>query len=453
MRNKDWTGSPAKGRPHTLQSEPQKPSFRYALDQWPPLGPTCVFAWQWLVILIPGLLVMGEVVGSAQGLAPAERVDFVQRLFLLMGLFQIIQVFWGHRMPGLVGPSGVVMVGVLGTASSGLNAVYWSVALGGLFTALAGVTGLAARLNRLFTLPVLAATMVLVAVMLVPASLPGLFNPQTSGGPMVSFLFGFLLILAMFAAEWRLGGLAASSVVLAGMVGGSLVYYALGLAPVAGFDPHTFLWFSLPGLNPGPFKLDPMVLLSFLFCYLALISNELVAVEVLGRMLGQKDTGPSIGRAVTVSGLGGVAGGLLGVPGPVTYTVSPVVLLATKSASRLTLLPTALLLLLGGVFPGGLYLFRLVPSPVVAAVLLYLLAQSTVAAFQLYESKAKFIDLRGGSIIAFAMMTGIVVSFMPESAARALPDMARPILANGFFMGLIMALILEHLLMPKAEKT
>ncbi|MEW5913602.1 MAG: purine/pyrimidine permease [Thermodesulfobacteriota bacterium] len=422
----------------------------YPLDRWPPPAATAVLSLQWLVILVPGLLVLGEVVALAWGLDSAGRVAFLQRLLLVTGLVQAAQVLWGHRLPGLVGPAAVLLVGVLATIAGGPGPVFTAMALGGALTALAGLTGLAARLGRLYTPPVLASTLLLVCVSLAPTMRDLLYHPAAAGaGLSGSFLFGVGLVLAMLLAQQRLGGLASSAVVLLGLVLGSAAYYLLGLAPLPPWQPAPGL--GLPRLFTPELSFNPGVIVAFCLCYLALIANELGSIETTGQLIGAGDRDGRANRAVAVSGLGGLAAGLAGALGPVTYSVSPAMVISTRSASRWTLLPAAGLVVLLSLWPGGLSLFQLAPAPVVGAVLLSLMAQGVFAALHVLQAGGRPPDWSVGVTVGTATMVGIIVSFIPDAARQALHPFLRPILANGFVLGLITALVLEHLLLRRKK--
>ena len=343
----------------------------------------------------------------------------------------------------------MLMVGVLGTLAAGLDVIYWSVAFAAALVALVGISGHAGRLSRMFTPPVLAATLLLLALCLIPAALPAVFDTQTLGGPGGSFGFAMLLVLAMYWAERHLKGLWASAVVLLAMGLGSIIYYLLGLGslPLLKFSSGSLLNIPVPDLGPPKFNFG--VILSFSLCYLAVISNEIAADQAVGSMIGLKGMDKRLNRAVLFCGLGGVLGGLAGTPGPVTYSAGPAMLLSTKSASRFTLIPAGIMVVLLGLFPAGLALFQLMPAPVVGGVLLYLLAGSGIAGLEMLHSVDGGMDQRSGVVVGFAIMAGTVVTFMPSTALESLPGMLRPILGNGFVMGLIVAFSLEHLILKK----
>ncbi|MCA1988335.1 MAG: purine/pyrimidine permease [Desulfarculus sp.] len=426
--------------------------LRYSLDAWPPPLATGLLALQWLVVLLPGLLVLGEVVVAARGLDPAQRVGFLQRLLLLGGLVQLAQVFLGHRLPGLVGPATVLMVGMLATLGSGQAAVFGALALGGVLTALMGALGLARRLGRLYTPPVLAATLLLISISLGPTLRDLLFDPHTAGRSFGgSFLYALGLAALLFWGQSRIKGLLGSALLLFGLVLGSAVYHLLGLGPWPGLGQGAGAGLDLANLLPMPLALDWGVLASFCLCYLALIANELASVEALGPMVGLGEMGRRPDRAVLVSGLGGVLAGLWGVPGPVTYSLSPGILITSQSASRLTLAPAALALMALALWPGGLAWVGLMPAPVVGAVLLALTANTVYAALLLMYSEGEKPDWADGLVVGMGLMGALVVSFMPDSARAALHPLLRPLLGNGFVMGLLLALAMEHIVLRRGK--
>ncbi len=422
--------------------------IRYQLNEWPPPAATAVIGLQWLVVLVPGLLVLGEIVASAQGLVAAERVAFFQRLLLVCGFTQLAQVAVGHRLPGLVGPSAALMVGVLATLASGVGAVYGAMAVGGGLCAILGLSGMAAHLRKLYTPPVLASTLMLIPMTLTPTMRDLMFSTQTVGGGGVSFGFALGLIFVMLWAQTYFKGLLSSAVLILGMVLGAGLYHALGMnaGPIAVND---LLGVGLPSLWPQELTAQPGVIAAFVLCYLAVVSNELATVEAVGDMIKSPGMGPRQNRAVAVTGAFGVLAGLWGVPGPVTYSVSPGVLVSTRSASRWTLLPTAGVVLLLAFWPKALGYFYLVPQPVVGAVLFFLMANTVYAALRLMVGAECGITWSDGVVVGGAMTVGLVVAFMPPQVKEALHPLVRPFLANGFVMGLSVALLLEHVLLRR----
>ncbi|CAO0823287.1 membrane hypothetical protein [Desulfarculales bacterium] len=128
-------------------------------------------------------------------------------------------------------------------------------------------------------------------------------------------------------------------------------------------------------------------------------------------------------------------------------------LIASRNASRFPLMPASLLLLFLALCPGGLTLVCLLPGPVMEAVLFCLMVSTVYAALLLITRGACHLDWTAGLVVGAALTGGTVVTFMPAAARQAL----HPLLASGFVVGLVLALLMEHLVLghkpPPAEPT
>ena len=84
-------------------------NLKYTIDSRPPFGQLLLYALQWFVLAVA---VVVTSVFIAYG-SPAERVLYAQKVFALVGVATIIQALWGHRMPIVVGPAAVLLVGII----------------------------------------------------------------------------------------------------------------------------------------------------------------------------------------------------------------------------------------------------------------------------------------------------------------------------------------------------
>ena len=58
----------------------------------------------------------------------------------------------------------------------------------------------------------------------------------------------------------------------------------------------------------------------------------------------------------------------------------------------------------------------------------------------------------GGLVVGFSLMVALLLSFAPDEALNSIPALIRPIVGNGFVMGVITVLILEHLIVRSGKK-
>ena len=347
--------------------------LRYDLDDVPPLAEFLLFGFQWLAISIPGIIIVGKVVAGLHFADLHARIVYLQKLSFMIGLALFSQVLWGHRLPLILGPSTVLLVGMIASSGFDVAAVYTSITAGGCLLFLAAVTGFFGRLQRLFTRRIVAVVLLLIAFSLMPTVL-GLFRPPGSVSPVLHLLFAFLLMLLMFAAERMLAPAWRSAVIFFAMVVGGFAW--LVLFPSSGLEAAPRGLPALAGFFSSfttHFVLAPGVLLSFFFCFLGLSVNDLGSIESVSALINPPDMERRVNRGIAFTGLANLASGLFGVIGPVDFSMSPGVILSTGCASRFTLVLTAVLLVLLSFSPLVLGAVGSVPPVVVGSVLLYIL--------------------------------------------------------------------------------
>ncbi len=414
--------------------------FRYGLDDRPPWRELLLFGLQWLAIALPGILIIGRVVGVLQFPAYADQVLFLQKTSFVVALTLCCQVLWGHRLPLVAGPAAVLLVGVMASQGVPMPAIYSSILLGGLLLAVISATGIFRLLQRLFTPRVVAAVLLLIAFTLLPAILR-LLVPAGPVAPLPNLLFALALLSALFAGYRFFAGLWRSTLIVWGVIIGTLAHAFLfgftvettALPPVGGFF-RGFLF--TPTFEPG-------VLLAFLFCYLALSINDLGSIQSIAELLRPSGLPGRVTRGITVTGLANGVAGFFGVIGPVNFSLSPGVVAATGCASRFTLLPAAFFLLLLSFSPAAIGAIGRIPDVVVGSILLYILC-AQVAAGLLLLAKEKSLVFQQGLILALPLLLGTLVAFLPAAALATFPAILQPILGNGFVLGVAAVLVLEH---------
>jgi len=426
------------------------PTFEYGLDDKVPLLKSLLFGLQWAAILVSSVIILGNVVVLIHFSDPLLQIVYLQKILFLCALTLFFQVFLGHRLPLIPGPSAVLFVGVLASQDFGMAAIYSSVVIGGIFIALLAVTGLFRRLQPLFTANVVAVVLILIAFTIAPTIQHLMIDSKSGIDPLFNLGFGLLLLLVMFFFYRFLSGIWRSTLIVWAMVVGSLLYYLLfpagassksiaGIPLYSGFFREMTLQVSV----------QPGVLISFFFCFIALSINDLGSIQSLNELLRLRDGDRRITRGLFVTGLANTASGVFGVIGPVNYAMSPGLIVATGCASRFTLLPAAGLLLLLAFFPAGVGTIASVPPVVIGAVMAYVMTAQIGAglmvAFQDTDGQGFVFD--NGLVIGLAVLLGAMVAFLPAEVMAALPPFLRPILGNGFVVGVLSALVLEHLLL------
>lgn len=415
--------------------------FKYSLNDRPRAAAMVMYAVQWLLIAVPVVLT-SAFVARLQYDTLAEQTLYTQKLFAVMGLTMIVQSLWGHRLPLVAGPAAVLLVGVMASISSSPEVIYTSIAVGGALVALLATTGWIKKLQPLFTPRISIVMMALIAFTIVPVFLRLIFADAEHYG--LSFVMALVLSIAMVVANNRLRGMWKSAVVLIALVVGSAAYFAFAGLP--SLEGATAAGAGRLFITP---KFDVGVIVAFLICYIALLINELGSVQSVSAYVEADNVPKRSTRGVALTGVMNVVAGAMGVLGPVDYTLSPGVIAATGCASRYPLVLTGVGLVICALFPQLVAVLSAIPSPVMGVVLLYLMAAQVAAAFQMSGTMSAARDFNGALTIGLPIMLALVVAFLPAEVSAALPAVLRPIVGNGFVMGVIVVLVMEHVIFRK----
>ena len=224
---------------------------------------------------------------------------------------------------------------------------------------------------------------------------------------------------------------------------GSAAYYALfpmkeGVETVGLFG----------GKLLNDFSFDWGLLIAFIICYIALLINDIGSIESLGVMLDAKDMGGRLKRGVRITGAMNIVAGSMGVLGPVNYSMSPGVIASTGCASRWALLPATLLLVICSLFPDVIFILTSIPNQVIGVILLFLMGTQLSAGFEMAHSTNSIGTFSGAMTISLPIMIALLFQLMPRGIV---PSVIEPLVGNGFAMGVIAVLVMEHLINRNKE--
>ena len=419
--------------------------IKYNLDDRPPLFETLIYGLQWLAITMATVIIIGKVVAGLHFDDPVRQVVYMQKLFFVMAVSLFSQVLWGHRLPLITGPATVLLVGIVAAAGSGIDAVYTTIAAGGAFLVLLSVTGLFSRLTRFFTSRVVATILMLIALTITPTILSLIVSAPSPDMAVSNLGFALAFLLIMLAADRLLKGIWKSTMIVWAIIAGSLVY--LVLVPPDGWQSRGQLGLVSHFFTDTTTQLNwnPGLLISFLVCFVALSINDLGSIQAVGRMINPPAMQRRVTAGITLTGLSNILAGFFGVIGPVNFSMSAGIIASNGNAARLTLIPTSLGLLAIAFLPGVVAFVWNVPAVVVGMILLYIMSTQLVAGLMVAFGTGGF-SFQDGLIISIPLMVSIVVSYLPSTVKTAFPPLLMPIVGNGFVMGVLTVLIMEHLL-------
>lgn len=416
--------------------------LKYNIDDRLPIGQMVLYAMQWFILAVA---VVATSVFVAQG-TPGEKLFYAQKLFAVMGITGLVQVLWGHRMPLVVGPAAVLLVGVLSSLGAGasVSAIYTSIAIGGVLVALLTFGNMLRFVQRLFTPRIVIVILMLIAFTL-STVIKGLVFPL--GEPEEVHLFGLVFAvvgcLAMVVMNRTLKDVAKSLVIPIALVVGSVAYYLIFPMPESAESAV-----SLRGLLLNDVEVSASLVVAFVICYIALLINDIGSIESLGRMLNVDGMDSRLKRGVRITGVMNVVSGAMGVLGPVNYSMSPGVIASTGCASRWALVPATILLALCALWPDLIWVLLNIPNPVIGVILLFLMGTQLAAGFEMTHNTKSVQSFADGLTIGLPIMVALLFQMMPRGVV---PSVIEPLVGNGFAMGVIVVIVMEHLINRPAK--
>jgi xanthine/uracil permease len=427
--------------------------LKYKLEDKPPWKENLLYGLQWLAVSLPAIIIISKVLGAMNGSLEME-VLYLQKAFAVTGIAILIQVFWGHRLPLVIGPATVLLIGILASQGSSPAAIYSSIAISGVILALLAITGLFARLQSLFTPRVVAVILLLVAFTMAPVIMQLISDGQgASSGQHLAFAFIFILLI--FCGQRYLTGLWKSLLILVAIIIGSLGYFLINptWASAASTGKLGTVSFFAQNLNTS-LVLEPGVLIAFLLCFLGLSINDLGSIQAVGSFLQADNMSRRITQGITATGATNALAGFFGVIGPVNFSFSPGVIASTGCAARRSLVPTGIALLVLAFLPRVLFYLSYIPSVVIGTVLLYIMctqvAAGLIAAFDALKALGEP-RFDNALLIGLPIMAGIIVAFLPQTVTASFPSTLQPILGNGFVVGIVLSMLLEHVIFRRVR--
>lgn len=420
--------------------------LKYQLDEKPPFIELLIYGLQWMAVTIPSIIVIGKLLGGMQGSINYEII-YLQKLFAVTAVVMFFQVLWGHRFPLVLGPAAVLLIGILSSCSSFPETIYSSILIGGLILSLLGITGLFVYLSKLFTPRVIAVILLLVAFTLTPTIMKLIISCERGGTYTGNITFAFVFIVGIFTLQRHLKGIWKSTLVLLAIPIGSLVYFLVNPRWTSAIDTGSFCWIGtfFSGFVTS-LSLDPGVFLAFLLCFLGLAINDLGSIQAMGKILDAGDMPRRISHGITVTGLGNALSGLMGIIGPVNFSYSPGIIASTGCASRYTLIPASAGMLILAFSPAALTYLAYIPEVVIGCILLYIMSTQVAAGLMVAFDAIEEDHFDNALSIGLPLLMGVIAAIMPGEVLASFPSGIKPILGNGFVVGVMTSMLLEHVI-------
>ena len=422
--------------------------LKYGIDDRPKFGQLLVYSLQWFVLAVAVIVTSLFI---AQGSA-AEKVLYTQKVFAFMGVATILQIFIGHRMPIISGPASVLLVGIItALASQGdqinTNKIYTSLIVGGGVIMLLSAGRLLEHLQKVFTPRIVVVIMMLIAYTLGPTIKNLIFPASQPECHTFALWLTLLGIPAMVVINNRFTGVMKSIVVPLSLFVGCVIYFLVqgGLAEKFANAESAEGALFLPAM-----EFDWSIIVAFMISYIALLINDIGSIQSTGALLQTPQMDRRCRRGVGLTGLLNVVAGGLGIIGPVNYTMSPGVIASSSCASRYALLPSSIALIICAFIPPVITLLTAIPDTVIGVILLFLMGTQLAASFNTLIANDSIKTFNHALIVGLPIMIALVFGIIPMGV---IPTVLRPIIGNGFVMGVLSVILLEHLLLKDSKES
>jgi len=404
---------------------------------------------QWLFFIFANIVVVPISIGLAFGLPQHEIASILRSSLIVTGIACMLQGRFGHRLPVMEGPSGVMWALILNLCFSasalGLSftevggGIVTGMMLAGLVTILLAAFNLVSVIQRIFSPMVMSVYLFLLTFQLIFIFFNGMLVINDSGTlnlPITLFSFGLAAIVALLKIKGSksIGNFS----ILIGMVGGWIVYSMLFPTdkPLSANMAAPFTIFPLgePNLQYG------IIAITFLGG-LVNLSNTIVSVQAASKLLNETPSMKQYKHSFLLTGVNAVVAALFGIVAFTPFASSIGFLESTQIFKRKPfLIGGALISLLGIIPPLGLMLATL-PISVGNAVLF-------VAYLQLMGTSLK--SLNGYAFnsitihrLAAPLLIGVSLMTLDPALFAQVPAVIQPLVSNGFIMGVLISIVLE----------
>jgi len=415
-----------------------------------PVPKLAVYGFQHVLAFYAGAVIVPILLASAIGLSTEQLIHLINADLFTCGIASIIQAagFWkiGVRLPLLQGVtftavSPMIAIGLAaGGGTEGLLHIYGAVIVAGLFTLF--LAPYFSRLIRFFPPVVTGSVITIIGIALLPVAaldvVGGGSNPQPTNGQHLAYAIGTLVLIVLMQRFFR--GFLATVAVLAGLVVGTLVAWALGDATFSAVGGSPWLGVTTPFYFGWP-KFAVAAIISMIVVMVITAVETTGDVFATGEIVDKRITRDDIARALRADGLATTIGGILNSFPYTCFAENVGLVRLTRIKSRWVVVAAGVIMIVLGVLPKVAAIVAGIPPPVLGGAALAMFATVAVVGIQTL-SRVDFHDHRNVVIVATSVGLALLVTAQPD-VAKAVPPWAQIVLGSGITIGSLTAILLN----------
>lgn len=424
----------------------------YSLDGRLPIVKAVPFGLQHVLAMfvsnITPLMILANVIGLEQGISSV----LIQNCMIIAGIGTLIQLYpiWriGSRLPIVMGISFTFLSVSIGIASTqGMGTLIGAVIIGGLIE---GTLGLFVKYWVKLIPHIVAATVVTaIGFSLLPIGANSFAGGQGAAdfGSTNNWIVGSVTLLVCLICQVRAKGFIRSLSVLFGLIAGYILALCMGMVNLTGITDQPII--SLPKFMPFTPEFNLGAILSVAAIYLVSATETIGDTSALcNGALKRNPHKVELGASVSCDGFISSIAGLFGCT-PIT-SFSQNVGLASMSGvvNRFTIATGAVIMILGGIFPGIGYALTTIPQAVLGGCTIMMFGSILFAGFGMMarcgfsQRNMVIVSLSLSIGLGFTQATGMFNSF---------PDIIKTIFAENCVALVFLLAVLLNLILPKEE--
>jgi len=426
------------------------------VDEIPPLGKMITLGLQHVLIMYAGTIAIPLILGHAMSLTVNEIILLINSNLLISGVATLIQTLgvwkFGARLPLIQGCSFIALTPMIMIGMQyGIGYIFGSVMVCGVLTIL--IAPIFSRLLRFFPPVVLGSLVTVIGISLIPAAARWLGGGDPTAADFGSFsnlALGLATIIITLGVFARFKGLIASSSVLIGLVGGTLIAAITGHTDFSSIDGAA--WFAVVkpfALGVPQFAFTPVMLMMVVM--IGIMAETMGTSMAIGELVNRKVTPKILSNTFRSNGFSTLLGGIFNSFPYNSFMQNTGIIAMTGVKSRYVVACSGVILILLGLFPKLAAVVAALPAPVLGGAAVIMFGMTTVTGIQ-QLNRVRYEGTRNTIIVAVSLSVGILPTVLPALFSQ-IEGALGVFVESGAFMSATTAIILNAVFNGVRQKT
>ncbi|MEO6142796.1 MAG: nucleobase:cation symporter-2 family protein, partial [Dermatophilaceae bacterium] len=404
----------------------------HPVDEVLPVPKLALYGLQHVLAFYAGAVIVPILLANAIGLNTQQLIHLINADLFTCGIASIIQSvgFWkvGVKLPLLQGVtftavSPMIAIGLgAGGGTEGLQVIYGAVIVAGLFTFF--LAPYFSRLIKFFPPVVTGSVITIIGIALLPVAAADVVNGVAAGEPAsgrhLAYALGTLALIVIIQRVFR--GFMATVAVLAGLVVGTGVAWALGDASFDAVGSSAVVGFTTPFFFGWP-KFGVAAIISMIVVMLITAVETTGDVFATGEIVDKRIVPGDIARALRADGLATTIGGVFNSFPYTCFAENVGLVRLTRVKSRWVVASAGVIMIILGLLPKAAAVVAGIPRPVLGGAALAMFATVAVVGIQTL-TRVDFNDHRNVVIVSSSIGLAMLVTAQPN-IATGVPDWAQ----------------------------